>query len=75
MTYNEITTEGNTPNEKELKIMIKYKKITSKQAYKLAKKLGLEICEDGRTFYATNEQETELWEFDTLRERNDFLTW
>lgn len=55
--------------------MTKYKKITAKQAYKLAKKLGLEICEDGRTFYATNEQETELWEFDTLRERNDFLTW
>ena len=29
----------------------------------------------GVTEPATNEQETELWEFDTLRERNDFLTW
>lgn len=52
--------------------MTKYKRITAKQAYKLAEKLGLSICDDGRTFYATNEQETELWEFDTARERNGF---
>ncbi len=49
------------------------KKITAKEAYKLAEELGLSICDDGRTFYATNEERTEIWEFDSKKERNKFV--
>lgn len=44
--------------------------ITAKEAYKLAELLGLCISEDGTTFYATNEERTELWEFDSKKERD-----
>lgn len=51
---------------------MKLKKITYKEAKKLAEKLGL--CfggeSDGRTFYATDEDETELWEYDTKEQRD-----
>ena len=47
-------------------------KITAKEAYKLAEELGLNICEDGRTFYATNEERTEIWEFDSRKERDKY---
>jgi hypothetical protein len=30
-------------------------------------------ADDGRTFYATNETETEVWEFDSKRERDKAL--
>lgn len=49
------------------------KAITAKQAYKLMKKLGVDFGEDSRTFFATNEEESELWEFDTKRERDEFV--
>lgn len=48
-------------------------KITAKEAYKLANDLGLDICEDGLTFYATNEERTEIWEFDSKKERDNFV--
>ena len=49
------------------------KKANYKQAKKIAIKNGLAICEDGRTFYATDEQETGLYEFDSKKERDTFL--
>ena len=49
------------------------KAITAKQAYKLMEKLGLCFGDDGRTFYATDEEETEVWEFDSKRERDEFV--
>lgn len=49
------------------------KAITAKQAYKLAEELGVCISNDGTTYYATNEEHTELWEFETKRERDNFV--
>ena len=49
---------------------MKLKPITAKQAEKLTKKLGLCFGDDGRTFYATNEEETDIWEFDSKKERD-----
>lgn len=46
------------------------KAITSKQAYALNKKLGMCLDEEHKTFYATNETETGIWEFDTKAERD-----
>lgn len=48
-------------------------KITAKEAYKLMDELGLGYGMDGRTYYATNEEHTEVWEFDTKRERDEFI--
>lgn len=51
------------------------KAITSRQAKKLADKLNL--CfdgeADGRTYYATNSAESALWEFDSKKERDEFV--
>ena len=52
---------------------MKKKAITAKYAYELIEKLGLCTGDDGRTFYATNEEETEVWEFDTKKERDEFI--
>ena len=49
------------------------KKITAKEAYRIEKKLGLNISDDDTTFYATNDEETEIFSFDTKNERDDFL--
>jgi hypothetical protein len=48
-------------------------KLTAKEAQRLAEKLGLDIGDDGRTYYATNEEQTEIWEFDTKTERDKFI--
>ena len=47
--------------------------IPAKDAYKLAETLGIYVSDDGTTFYATNEARTDLWEFDTKRERDAFV--
>ena len=47
--------------------------ITAKQAYKLAEELGISISDDGTTFYATNKKRSELWEFETKKERDAFV--
>lgn len=54
---------------------MKYKKITAKQAVKINEKLGLETCEnDGqRTYWACDEDETEIYMFDSIAERAEFL--
>lgn len=55
---------------------MKAKKLTAREAEKLLRKLGLCYmgADDGRSFYAANEDETEVWEFDTKRERDAFVT-
>lgn len=49
---------------------MKLKAISAQQAYKLMNKLGLCYGNDGVTYYATNEEETEVWEFDSKAERD-----
>ena len=48
-------------------------KLTAKEAYRLAEKLGLDLGRDGTTFYATDEDQTEIWCFDTKTERDRFV--
>ena len=48
-------------------------KISAKEAKKLMTKLGLGWGGDGRTFYATNEERTEVWEFDSRAEREHYI--
>lgn len=55
------------------KDMTKLKAINAKQAYKLMDRLGLCYGQDGVTFYATNEEETEVWEFDSKAERDSCI--
>lgn len=49
---------------------MKLKPISAKQAEKLTKELGLCWGDEQRTFYATNEKETEIWEYDSKAERD-----
>ena len=49
------------------------KTITAKYAEELLRKLGNDYGGDGRTFYATNEEETEVWEFNNKKERDEFV--
>lgn len=50
------------------------KKATCKQAYQIAKKRGVDVRKDGITFYATNDKETEIYCFETKKERDAFIT-
>ena len=54
---------------------MKKKAITAKKAEKLSDELGLCFSGnlDGRTYYATNEEESEIWEFDSKKERDAFV--
>lgn len=54
---------------------MKYKKITPKQAKKINERNGMETWEqDGqKTYWATDEDETGTWFFDSLQERNEFV--
>ena len=52
---------------------MKKKAITAKSAERILRKLGIDYGNDGRTFYATNVEETEIWEFDNKRERDEFV--
>ena len=49
------------------------KAITAKQAEKLLKKLGLTSVDNGVTFYATSDDESAVWEFDSKKERDAFV--
>ena len=50
------------------------KAITAKEARRIGEETGFPITEgDGRTFYATDDCEEEVYEFDTKRERDEFL--
>ena len=52
-----------------------YKKITAKQAKVINERLGLETFEnDGqKTYWAVDEDETEIYMFDSIAERKEFL--
>lgn len=52
---------------------MRMKKIDAKYAEKLTLRLGHCFGGDGITFYATNEEETDVWEFDTKKERDAFI--
>ena len=49
------------------------KKISAKEARILAKKLNIDISGDGLTFYAATDDETEIYSFDSKKERDAFL--
>lgn len=49
---------------------MKYIALTYKEAKKLTEELGLCWGDDKRTFYATNEDRTEIWEYDSKAERD-----
>ena len=52
-----------------------FKKITAKEAKRINEKLGLETWEeDGqKTYWAVDEDETEIYMFDSIAERKAFL--
>jgi hypothetical protein len=53
---------------------MKLKSITAKEAERLMNKLGLCVPDDyKKTFYATDIEETEVWDFDTKKERDDYV--
>lgn len=52
---------------------MKVKKISAKEAKAITLKLGLCFGDGQVTFYATDENESEVWEFDTKQERDAFL--
>lgn len=45
-------------------------KLNYQDAKKLTGELGLCFGEDGKTFYATNEDRTEIWEFESKKKRD-----
>lgn len=49
------------------------KAITARQAHKIAQILGIDIDDESTTYYAADEEETEIWSFDTKKERDDFI--
>lgn len=52
-----------------------YKAVAPKKAKEICEKLGLETWTDdgGKTFFCTNKAETEVYIFDSEKERRDFL--
>ena len=52
------------------------KKLTWKEAIKVNENLGLETWEDDdkRLYWASTDDETAIWSFDSAKERNDFVT-
>lgn len=49
------------------------KKISARYAEKLQEKLGLCYGNDGVTFYATDEEETAVYDFDSKKERDEWV--
>ena len=50
------------------------KAISAREAKRIGEMTGFPISEgDGRTYYATDEYEDEVWEFDTKKERDEFV--
>lgn len=50
-------------------------KVNYNEAKKITERLGLcfDGANDGRTFYAYDEDDDEIYEFDTLAERDNFV--
>lgn len=49
------------------------KAITPKKAHEIAKRRNIDIDDNQTTFYATNEEETEIYSFDTKKERDQHI--
>lgn len=49
------------------------KKISAKDAYKIMARLGLDSGDDGTTFFAYDEVHDEVFQFDTKKERDQFV--
>ena len=49
------------------------KAITAKEAKKYADMLGLDIDDENTTFFAINEDASEIWEFNSKRKRDEFV--
>lgn len=50
---------------------MKLKAITRREAERILRESGLAVTDgDGRTYFATNEAETEVWEFDSKAKRD-----
>ncbi len=49
------------------------KAVNVKEAKKITERLGLCSGEDGRTYYAWDDEADEIYEFDSKRDRDAFL--
>ena len=49
------------------------KVITAKEARKLLEKLGLEVNDDARTYYAKTENNDGVWKFESKAKRDEFV--
>lgn len=49
------------------------KKVNAREAEKIMERLGQDWGGDGKTYYATNDEETEVYVFNTITKRNEFL--
>lgn len=47
--------------------------ITPRKAKEIALKTGIDIDDGQQTFFASSDDETEIFGFDTKRERDDFV--
>lgn len=65
--------KGEKKMNREMEKVRSMKPITARYAEKLLQKLGNDYGNDGRTFYATNEEEDAVWEFDSKKERDEFV--
>ena len=50
------------------------RKCTAKEAREIAKRRGVEIDDEQKTYYATDKSGTEIWSFDTKQERDAFVS-
>ncbi len=65
-------TLQDSPNKRSRVMAIK--KISAEKARKIAESIGIDISDEQRTFYATDDGETEVWSFDTKAERDSFVS-
>ena len=49
------------------------RKISAREAYRIMREAGLDPDDDGMTFFAYDEDSEEIYEFDTKRERDEFV--
>lgn len=61
--------------KKYIKSYSAVKAISAKKAKEISDRTGMALCgaDDGKTFYATNEEEDGVWLFDTKKERDAFI--
>jgi len=67
MSYNSIKIKQRKGAEMTVQ------RITAKEARKLLNKLGLEVNDDAKTFYAKNETNDGVWKFESKSKRDQFV--